>query len=144
MSLILPATMSLLPLVPAGSGGTLLLHICAGWITAAVVEDDRLRGWRCSQVRAGSPDDFAKAAALEAGRVLESARDHMRVEIEKVLLAERPRATPGLDAAIAEVMGREISLLAAPAPAGRGLSDSERTVFENFGTVMAGLVQNAA
>jgi hypothetical protein len=144
MSLILPATMSLLPLVPQGSGGTLLLHVCAGWMTAAVVEDDRLRGWRCSEVRAGSPDDFAQAAALEAGRVVESARDHMRVEIAKVLLVERPRATPGLLSAIAEVMGMEISPLAAPGPAAKGLSDSERTVFENFGTVMAGLVQNAA
>ena len=143
MSLILPATMSLLPLVPAGSGGTLLLHVCAGWMTAAVVDDDLLRGWRCSEVRAGSPEDFAKSAALEAGRVFESARDHMRVEIERVLMVERPRTTPGLDTAIADGVGMEISPLAASVPAARGLSDSERTVFENFGTVMAGLVQNA-
>ncbi|MGE5325964.1 MAG: hypothetical protein ACM3NO_02900 [Deltaproteobacteria bacterium] len=143
MSLILPSTMSLLPLVPVGGGGILLLHVCAAWITAAVVEDDQLRGWRCSEIHAASPDDFAQAAALEAGRVFESARDHMRVEIGRVLLVERPRTTLGLDTAISEVVGREISSLGAPALTARGLSDSERTVFENFGTVMAGLVQNA-
>jgi hypothetical protein len=143
MSLILPSTMSLLPLVPAGGGGKVLLHVCAGWITAAVLDEDRLRGWRCSEVRATSPEGFAQAAALEAGRVLESARDHIGVEIAKVLLVERPRAVPGLEKAIADVVGRGISPLAAPGPAAKGLSDSERTLFENFGSVLAGLIQNA-
>ncbi len=144
MALILPATMSLLPLVPEADGGVLLLHVCAGWITAAVLQDNCIRGWRCSEVRAESHDSFAQAASLEAARVFESARDHMEVEIQKVLLLERPRATPGLENEIARVIAREVSPLAAQGTPAKALSESERTVFDNFGIVVAGLVQNAA
>jgi hypothetical protein len=145
MALVLPATMSLLPLVPEGDGsGELLLHVCAGWITAVVLQENRLRLWRCSEVRAEAPEGFGRATALEAARVLASARDHLGIEIQKVRLLERPRNTPDLGPEIAGALGKEVSALPVQTPMGRGLSDAERTVFENFGMVLAGLVQNAA
>jgi hypothetical protein len=144
-ALILPATLSLLPLIPEGDGaGELLLHVCAGWITAAVLHENRLRAWRCSEVRAGAREGFGRAAALESARILASARDHLGIEIQKVRLLERPRTTPDLQKEIAGALAMEVASLPARSPAAKGLSDAERTVFENFGMVVAGLVENAA
>ncbi|HET7841360.1 MAG TPA: hypothetical protein VFM21_07135 [Terriglobia bacterium] len=145
MALILPATMALLPLVPDGDGGgELLLHVCAGWITAVVLSGNRPRSWRCSEVRAESPETFGRAVAFETARVMESARDHLGVQIQRVRLLERPRATENLGTEIAGQIAREVTPLSPPGAAWRGLSEAERGVYENFGLVLAGLVQNGA
>lgn len=144
MALILPASMALLPLVPEGDGsGELLLHVCAGWITAVVLHENRLQSWRCSEVRAESPEAFGRAVASEAARVVQSARDHLGIQIQKVRLLERPRETANLEAEVAGMLEREVSTLPAQGQAARALSEAERGAFENFGMVLAGLVQNA-
>ncbi len=144
LALILPATMALLPLIPEGDGsGELLLHVCAGWITAVVLSENRIRSWRCSEVRAESPAAFGHAVALEAARVMESARDHLGIQIQRVRLLERPRATENLGTEIAATIAREVQPVPPPATVTRGLSEAERGVYENFGPVLAGLVQNA-
>ncbi len=145
MALILPASMALLPLVPVGDGGgELVLHLCAGWITALVLHGNRLRSWRCSEVRADSPEAFGRAVASEAARVMESARDHLGIQIQNVRLLERPRETMNLETEVAGMLAREVSPLPAQSQAARALSEAERGAFENFGMVLAGLVQNAA
>lgn len=143
MALILPATMALVPLV-AESGGEILLHVCAGWMTAVVLDEGRVRWWRCSEVRVESAEEFGRAVSLEAARVLESARDHLGIEIHKIRLLERPRSDAELEREIAATTQREVRLLAPQNVAGKGLTEGERAAFENFGGVMAGLIQNAS
>jgi hypothetical protein len=144
IALVLPATLALLPLVPAGNGGVeLLLHVCAGWMTAVVLHGDRPRLWRCSELRPDSPNGLAELVAVEAARIAESARDHLKLEIERILLAERPLSSSGMDEEISRTLAKEVVRLAPPGLAGKGLSESERPVYENFGAAIAGLLSNA-
>jgi hypothetical protein len=144
-ALVLPATMALLPLIPAGNGGVeLLLHLCAGWMTAVVLQGGRPRLWRCSELRSESANGLAQSAAIEAARIVESARDHLNLEIEKIVLAERPLSSSGFEEEISRTLAKEVVRLAPPGPAGKGLSESERPAFENFGAAFAGLLSNAS
>jgi hypothetical protein len=145
LALVLPATIAVLPLVPAGNGGgELLLHLCAGWMTAVVLHENRAKLWRCSELPFESPDDLARTAAVEAARVSESARDHLHIETERVWLAERPLSSPGLEDEISRTLSKEVVRLQPPGATGRALSETEHPVFENFGAAVAGLVLNVS
>lgn len=145
LSLVLPATMALLPLLPSGNGaGELLLHLCGGWLTAVVLDENRPKLWRCSELRFDSPQDLTRAAAVEAARVSESARDHLQIETEKIWLAERPMAAAGLEEEIGRTLSKEVARLAPQSGTARALSEAERPVFENFGTAFAGLMSNVS
>jgi hypothetical protein len=144
LSLVLPATMAVLPLLPAGRGaGELLLHVCAGWMTAVVLQENRARLWRSSELRFESPHDFDRAVAEEAARVSESARDHLQIETNRVWLAQRPLSAPGLEDEIRRTLAKEVVRLAPQGGMGSALSEAERPIFENFGASVAGLVCNA-
>jgi hypothetical protein len=140
LTLVLPATMALLPLVPeeAGGGG-LLLHLCGGWLTAVVLENGRVRMWRSLGLQADSSHGFAKSATVEAARVCESARDHLQIRTEKIWLAERPLSIEGLDEEISRSLEQEVVRLSPQSAMGRALSESEHPAFENFAAALAGL-----
>jgi hypothetical protein len=143
LALVLPATLAVLPLLPAeASGGELLLHLCSGWLTAVALEDGRVRLWRSSGLRSESPGETAKSVAIEAARVTESARDHLQIETEKIWLLERPLVTEGLEEAISRALGKEVARLGPEGSAGRALSEAEQRVYENFGAAFAGLISN--
>ncbi len=143
LSLVLPATMGLLPLIPAGSGvGELLLHICGGWMTTVVLHENRVRMWRCSDGRVESASELARSAAVEAARVSESARDRLQIETDKVWIVERPLATAGLEEEMSRTLSKDVVRLTPLSSAAGALAESERPIFENFGGTLAGLISN--
>lgn len=143
LALVLPVTAALLPLLSEEEGaGQLLLHVCAGWLTAVVTEGSRLRSWRTVELKSQAPEDVAREVALEAARVATSARDHLQVEVERVCLCERPLALPGLDEEVNRTVSKEVVRLRPPSSVARALSESERSTFENFGAAVAGLLSN--
>jgi hypothetical protein len=143
LSLVLPATLALLPLIPVGSGaGELLLHICGGWMTTVVLHENRVKMWRCSDGRVESPGELARSAAVEAARVAESARDRLQIEMDKVWVIERPLVTEGLEEEMSRTLSKDVVRLTPLSSTAGALADSERPVFENFGGTLAGLISN--
>lgn len=144
-ALVLPSTMALLPLVADEDGAAeLLVHLCAGWLTAVVVEGGRARLWRTAEVPGASAEELARAAAFEAARVVESARDQWHVDISRVLLAERPLGLPGVEEETRRAVGKEVVRLSPGSAMAKKLSETEQQVYENFGAPVAGLMSNTA
>ena len=145
LSLLLPATLALLPLIPTGSGvGEILLHICGGWITTVVLDENRVRMWRCADGKAESPEQVARTAAVEAARVSESARDHLQIETGKIWLLERPLSTAGLEEEMSRLLAKDVVRLTPARTAAVALSEAEHTIYENFGGAFAGLISNVS
>ncbi len=142
--LILPATLALLPLLSdQDEAGQLLVHICCGWVTTVVVAGSRLRLWRTREVGRPAAEDLVREVTSEMARVLASSRDHMKVDIGRVRLCARPPTTPALGPEVARLLSREVEVLAPGAEMGAALPGPEKTLFENFGATIAGVVANA-
>jgi hypothetical protein len=142
--LILPATVALLPLLPEdGGSGQLLVSVCSGWITTVVVAGTRVCSWRTREMLEVEPREQAKAVATEAGRVVASAGDHLKVDIGQVWLCARPPATLELAAEVRHAVSRQIQLLRPASEVGGALPVAERKTFERFGAPLAGLLANA-
>ena len=142
--LILPTTLALLPLLPEGeTGGQLLLHVYSNCVTSVVVAGSRPCLWRTRELDVVTGEESAKAVAAEAARVLASARDHLKTELEQAWLCARPSASAEMVSAVAGAIGHEVEVLTPGANLGAELSSEERTLFGQFGAPVAGLVSNA-
>jgi len=142
-SLILPATVALLPLLPEGTEpGQLLIHVCFGSITTVMVAEDRVRFWRNRALQRTVPGELPGEVAREVGRVLATCRDHLKVEVGHVWLCARPAEPAELGEELARALGREVRPL--PGGAGRAamLPPTEQELFQRFGMTFAGLVAN--
>lgn len=140
--LILPSTAALLPLLPEESAGQLLVNVCCGWVTTAVVEQSRVCFWRTREIIETLPKEQAEAVATEVARTAASARDHLKVDVRQVWLCARPPA--GLDL-LAEVGRATAGMARVLKPAGEltgSLPVAERAAFERFGAPLAGLLAN--
>jgi type IV pilus assembly protein PilM len=143
-TLVLPATMALLPLVPERLDvGQLLVHLCCGWVTTVVIFGDRVRFWRTRPVRP-APEDALRDVATEASRVMAASRDHLQVEMGHVWVCARPAASPWLEGELARVTGCPVKDLAPDPELLSLLVGEERILFERYGATAAGLVQNVA
>lgn len=142
-TLILPATVALLPLLPEGDGAQLLVHVCSGGMTSVVVADHRICSWRTRELAGAVPEEWHAEVAAEAARILASARDHLKVEVEGAWLCARPPAAAELLAALARVTACEVEVLTPASELTGALSPEERSLFEHFGAPVAGLVANA-
>ncbi len=143
-ALTLPATAALLPLLAEGDDvGQLLIHVCSGWVTAVVVEGDRPRVWRTRNLGQLTAEQLAQEVASEAARVEASARDHLKLRIERLYLCARPAASQELISSLAAAVSSTVDLLA-PAPhLSAALPDAEGAVFQRFGATVAGVVLNS-
>ena len=142
--LILPATLALLPLLPEGeTGGHLLLHVHSHYVTAVVVAGSRPCLWRTRELDPATGEDPAKAVASEAARILASARDHLKIDLEQAWLCARPSASPETVSAVAGAISHEVEVLTPRPDLGAALPSEERTLFEQFGATVAGLLANA-
>jgi hypothetical protein len=141
--LTLPATLALLPLLPdREAGGCLLLHVCSQWVTAVLMVKARPCFWRTRELDAAAVEDPAKAVSSEAARVLASARDHLKTELEQAWLCARPPATSELVSAVADAISHQVEVLTPRPELDAALSSEERRLFEYFGAPIAGLVSN--
>ena len=147
--LILPATLTLLPLLPeADRVGQLLIHVCSGWITNAVVTGSRLRLWRTRQLGPASeltPDQISEAVS-EVARVVASSRDRLQVDIGRIWLCARPPAVSEagaeLGSELARALSREVDPLMPNSDFAAALPNDDRVLFERYGATIAGLVEN--
>ncbi len=142
--LVLPATLALLPLLPETGRGQLLIHLCAGSITAAVTADSRLRLWRTRQLGRLEASELCLQAQAEAARVIASCRDHLKVEISQVWLCARPPASAEFCAELSRTLGHAIELLKPDEEFAAALTGEDRSLFECFGAPAAGLVLNGS
>jgi hypothetical protein len=143
-ALILPASVSLLPLLPeAERGAQLLVHLCAGWVTTVVMVDGRVMLWRTRGLNAAGAGDVSREVAAEAARSLASARDRSSIELARVWLCVRPPADLGSSAEIAQAIGHPVEALPIPHTLAAGLPSPEKDILESFGQPLAGLLMNA-
>ncbi len=142
-ALVLPASVAILPLLPEGEGGQLLLHLCTGALTAVVVAANRLRYWR---TRALGDDLQANLAevARETSRVLATCQDNLGVQIENVWYCDRTsgEGRPAIAQALAQTVGHDLRSLPVKFLPASGLPSGQLEVFERFGMPFAGLLAN--
>lgn len=146
--LTLPATLALLPLLAGDEpGGQLLTHVCANWVTHALVEGNRLRFWRTRPLSSGE-DMGADEVISEAARAAASARDRLGVEISKAWFCSRPAPDESLRAALSATLGCPVENLTGARSATGVLLDAaldaeERPLFGMFAAPLTGLIANA-
>lgn len=142
-ALVLPATVAMLPLLPeSGSGGQLLVHVCSNWLTAVVVAGSAPCVWRTRELDPANPAGASGEVASEAVRVLASARDRLRADMGRAWLATRPPGGREMASMIAAALGHKVELVTAKAQLDALLSADERSIFEQFGATVAGLIAN--
>ena len=145
--LVLPSTAALLPLVPDSDGEAhLLVHVCSGWVTSAVISARRLEFWRTKSV-AGSAAEVAAGVNAEVTRVLASCRDFLHIEPAKVWLCARGAGegnvqTSVLTSSLSSAISKEISALTFGEKTGEGLSGPEQVLLASVGAPFAGLMAN--
>jgi len=142
-SLVLPATIALLPLLPREEqGGQLLVHACASATTLAVVEGQRLRFWRTRDL-AGLPiEEMFGQTAAEAARVVASTEDRLKLRLVRTWLCARPPATESWVEDLSQALGRDVEALEPAPEAGGLLTGEDRSLFRRYGAPLAGLVAN--
>jgi hypothetical protein len=141
-TLVLPASVALLPLLPEDAAGQLLLHLCPGALTTVVVALNRVRYWRTRALDAAAGTDSREEVAREAARVLATCQDHLNVPVENIWFCARPPATAEMKDVLAKTLGRELRpLVGSPAQAA-ALPAGEREVLQHFGMPFAGLIAN--
>ncbi len=141
-TLVLPASVALLPLLPEDAAGQLLLHLCPGALTAVVVTLNRVRYWRTRALDAGAGTDSREEIAREAARVLATCQDHLNVPVQNIWFCARPPATAEMKDALARTLGRELRPLAGSFAQATALPAGEREALQHFGMPFAGLLAN--
>ena len=142
-TLIIPATIALLPLLAVqGEGGQLLVHVYSNSATYAVVEGQRLRFWRTRDFGGLGLEDMFTQVAAEAARVVASTEDRLSLHLARVWLCARPPATADWADRLAQTIGREVEALEPRAETGGLLAGEDRSLFRRYGATLSGLVAN--
>jgi hypothetical protein len=142
-TLILPATLAVLPLLPEGDRtGQILVHLCSGWMTAAVVFGGGVRLWRVRQIGGEDGAGLADEVNREVARILATAADHWKVEIGRIWLCARPPVSPDFDSELARRVSRKVQLLSPGNDLATTLPPDDREDFKRFGATVAGLIAN--
>jgi len=143
-ALIVPATVALLPLLPeAGSSAQMLIHVCDQWLTIVVIADGVPCAWRTRELDPADLPNYEREIATEAARVLASTREQVHSDLSRVWFCARPAAESKLTAMISETLDRDVTPLRPPAELVSMLTPADRSIFEQFGTTIAGLMANA-
>jgi hypothetical protein len=140
--LVLPVTAALLPLLPVESSTQLLLNVCCGWMTSVLVCANRVCLWRTREIINDDTAELSRAAGTEVARVVASARDHMQVEITRVWLCARPGPPREVAAEVERVIGHEVKFLEPTSERSSALQQAGRSVFQEFGAPLGGLMAN--
>lgn len=141
--LTLPATATLLPLVPENDSAQLLIHACSGWATTVIVDGKQVCSWRTRDVGQTSEESWVQDVAAEVARAVASSQDRRHVQIGRAWLCTRPPADAGLVAQLTSALRCPIEMIAPPRDLAGTLSADERSLYEHFGAPIAGLVANS-
>ena len=141
-SLLLPATLALLPLLSEAEGAVLLVHVYGSAATLAVVESQYLRFWRTRDFEPLEPQELLAQIGADAARVLASSADRLGISIESVWLCARPPAGKEWAPELAQILGCKVEALEPAAGAGGLLSAEERSLLGRYGATLTGLAAN--
>jgi len=142
LSLVLPATAALLPLLPAGKKASqVLVHVCSGSVNTVVTDGDGIRFWRNRLIERPSVEGDGEVVR-EIARVMATCRDHLKSEIDDLWIYVRPPATRSLDEKIGEATGWHVRLLTSSVSHAATLPPAEQEILEGFGMTFAGLLEN--
>ena len=140
--LVLPATMALLPLFPAGNQGSkVLVHVSSGSVTSVVLVGDGINFWRNRLLGAQTAEGNGEVAR-EIARVVAACRDHLKSEIEDIWIYVRPPARWSLDKEIGDAVGQKVQILAGSGSHAAALPPHEKEILEVFGMTFVGLLEN--
>ncbi len=140
LTLLLPSTAALLPLLPSDEGGDLLIHASGDGLTTVIVAGQRIVLWRHEV--AESEDAVRASAVGEAARAVASASDRLKVEIQRVWVCARPPAPEDLGTRIAAAISREVTPLSCPPHYASALLPEGKAQLGRFAMPFAGLVAN--
>ena len=142
--LIVPATLALLPLLPEDDSGVqALIHICGQWLTIVVIADGIPCAWRTRELDPEDLPNYEREIAAEAARVLASTRENFPGDLRSAWYCARPSAEGKLSALISQTLDKDVTLLRPPAEFSSTLNPDHRSVFDQFGATIAGLMANA-
>lgn len=142
-ALVLPSSLALVPLLGGEGPGELLVHVCSGWMTTVVHEGGRIRSWRSRHVQRGTAEDLGREVIQETGRVLASAGDRLKVDVQRVRLCLRPRPDKALDSELAQAVSKEVTRLVPDTRWAALLSEGEQELFRNLAAPLVGVASNA-
>jgi type IV pilus assembly protein PilM len=142
LSLVLPATAALLPLLPTGrQGGQILVHICSGSVTTVVVAGEAIRFWRNRLIERPAAEGDGEVLS-EIERVMATCRDHLKTEIDDLWIYVRPPTARSPHEEIGGATGRHVQRLTSLASHAATLPPAEKQILEGFGMTFAGLLKN--
>lgn len=145
VSLVLPSSAALLPLLSEESGeGEMLVNISPTSLSVVVAGDGQVRLWRSQDMAGKSSAGRLSATVEEAMRTLAAADDHLGLSVGRVCVCARP----GVEQDWMEELGRRLSrpvedLLPASRLAASKLSYEEGQILSEFGATVSGLMANA-
>lgn len=143
-ALIVPATVALLPLLPEKDTKVqVLINVCGNWLTVTVLSGARPCAWRTRELESQDSFSPSREIASEAARVLASAQEIVGNGLSRVWLCARPPLEKELASTIAAALNQEVLPLRPGTDLSSLLPAERRSVFEQFGATMAGLVANA-
>lgn len=143
-TLVLPATMALLPLLSdIEPGGQLLTHVCCGGVTHALVEGNRLRFWRSRRLPQQDEESTSNEVISEAARAVASVRDRLGLDVQRAWLCARPLAGEGLKQALRQALNVPVDDLPVDARFDSGLKPEEKPLLSMFAAPLAGIISNA-
>ena len=141
--LIVPAAVALLPLLPQGETRVqLLINVCRNWLTVVVLSGARPCAWRTRELDPRDIENYSREIASESARVLASARERSGEGLGRAWLCARPPAEKDLTTAITTALDHEVIPLRPGTELSSLLPAGGRSVFEQFGATVAGLVAN--
>lgn len=141
--LTLPATATLLPLLPESESAQLLIHACSGWVTTVVVAGKQVCSWRTRDLGETASESWSQEVTAETSRAVASIRDRLQVGIGRAWLCTRPPADGELIPHLGRELGCDIETIVPPRDLAGTLSAEERSLYEHFGAPVAGLVVNS-
>ena len=146
VTLVLPSSAALLPLLDEGSpAGELLLNISPTHLTAVVAKGQQVRLWRSQAMSGKTSGEGLAAVSEEAVRTLAASHDHLGLEIDRVRVCSRPSVPRDWVSELGRKLSRDVGDVVTNARAiGVKLTDEEGDILSEFGATVCGLVANAA
>jgi hypothetical protein len=146
VSLVLPSSASLLPLLNDDAGaGEMLLNISPTHLTAVVAKGQQIRLWRNHAMNGKSSGESLIAAIEEAARTLAASHDRLGLEINRVRLCARPGVPSNWMRELHRKLSRDVEdIVPKELPVRLKLSYEEGQILNEFGATVSGLVANAA
>lgn len=144
--LVLPASLSLLPIVPEETSfPTMLVHRDGRSLTCAVPENDILSFYRCRQLEKEDSDvkSWTESIAVEVLPLLSHWKSKQGTQIRKIAFSEQGELRKEVLHCLRKRLGLSVSPLDFRERLSKDCPSQARNLFSQLGAPMAGLLENA-